>query len=273
VDCAKKVNLPVIVKIDDAVFEKASGLKAIQRRIEKSINTKTLKNATKILVVNEETKNLVSNYYRIPVEKISVVPNGVDINRFYSKNKPSNRIVFSGAMYYHRGLDILLGVAQEIIKKVPNVEFLLLGDGPELEKIKEIVNKKNLSKNVKFEGWVDRERIQDYLSECVIGIGPLRSTPVTKNALPIKVLEYMASYLPIIAWEQTLPSAVLVNGKNGFFVKNPVELSEKIIQLLIDQNMRLQMGVESRHMVEKFDWKNIAAMIIDEYNKCRASSL
>lgn len=273
VDAGRKTGLPVIVKIDDAVFEKASGLKAIQRRIEKSINAKTLKNATRILVVNEETKNLVADYYGVTNEKIAIIPNGVDINRFYSKNEPSKKIIFSGVMYYHRGLDILLQAAPEIIKKISDVEFVLLGDGPELSKLKNIVKEKDLSKNVRFEGWIDREKIQDYLSAGAIGIGPLRTTGVTKNALPIKVLEYMASYLPIIAWEQTLPSDVLVNGKNGFFVKNSAELAERIIQLLTDQNLRHQMGLESRRLVEKFDWQNISSMIIDEYNRCKLSAL
>lgn len=273
VDCGRKTGLPVIVKIDDAVFENASGLKAIQRRIERMINAKTLKNASRVLVMNNETKNLVVNYYGVSYEKIAIVPNGVDINRFYSKNEPSKKIIFSGIMYYHRGLDVLLQAAPEIIKKVPDVEFVLLGDGPELSKLQNIVNEKDLSKNVKFEGWLDREKIQDYLSAGAIGIGPLRATDVTKNALPIKVLEYMASYLPIIAWEQTLPSDVLIDGKNGFFVKSSSDLAEKIVQLLVDQKLRLQMGLESRNLVEKFDWKNIVSMIIDEYNKCKSSVL
>ena len=273
VDCGKKIRLPVIVKIDDALYEKAKGFKSIQRWIEKLINTKTLKNASRVLVMNEDTKNLVRGYYNISNEKISVVPNGVETNRFYSKNVQSKKIIFSGVMYYHRGLDLLLEAAPEIIKKVPDVEFILLGDGPELEKLRNIVNQKNLASNIRFEGWVDRKKIQDYLSLGAVGIGPLRATAVTRNALPIKVLEYMASCLPIIAWENTLPSDVLLNGKNGFFVNSPNELAQRVILLLSNQNLRQQMGLESRRLVEKFDWRNIAEMIINEYSKCRTSFL
>lgn len=273
VDCGKKTGLPVIVKIDDAVFEKASGFKIIQRKIEKSINTKTLKNASRILVMNEETKCLVNRYYGVPDEKISIIPNGVNVNHFYSKNEYSKKVIFSGVMYYHRGLDVLLEAAPEITKQVPDVEFVLLGDGPELSKLKNIVNEKNLSKNVKFEGWIDREKIQDHLSSAAIGIGPLRATEVTKNALPIKVLEYMASSLPIIAWENTLPADVLIEGKNGFFINSPSKLAEKIIQILTDQKLRAQMGIESRNLVGKFDWEEISSMIIDEYAKCKPSAL
>lgn len=270
VECGKKVGLPVIVKIDDAIFEKASGLKVIQRKIEKSINAKTLRKASKVLVMNEETMKLVNTYYGIPYEKISIIPNGVNVNLYYSKNLSSKKIIFSGVMYYHRGLDVLLEAAPEIIEKVPDVEFVLLGDGPELPKLKSVVKEKNLSKNVSFEGWVDREKIRDYLSAGAIGIGPLRTTEVTKNALPIKVLEYMASSLPVIAWEKTLPPDAVVEGKNGFFINSSSQLAEKIIQILTDQKLRTQMGLESRRLVEKFDWGKIATMIIDEYTKCKS---
>jgi glycosyltransferase involved in cell wall biosynthesis len=81
----------------------------------------------------------------------------------------------------------------------------------------------------------------------------------------------MASSLPIIAWEKTLPSDVLIDGKNGFFIKNPSELAEKMSIILSDRELQVKMGSESRRMVEKFDWENIVTMIIDEYNKCRTN--
>ena len=58
VSCGKELEIPVIVKIDDAVYQKAKGIKSIQRKIEKIYNTKTLQNATKVLVSNQNTKDL-----------------------------------------------------------------------------------------------------------------------------------------------------------------------------------------------------------------------
>src|SRR3972149_3020920 len=57
VSCGEKHNVPVIIKIDDAIYEKSKGLKSIQRRIEKIINLKTLRKASSILVSNEGTHN------------------------------------------------------------------------------------------------------------------------------------------------------------------------------------------------------------------------
>ncbi|MEM4252108.1 MAG: glycosyltransferase, partial [Candidatus Nitrosotenuis sp.] len=167
-----------------------------------------------------------------------------------------------------RGLDILLEAAPEIVRQVPDVRFVFLGSGPENDKLKEIVVQKNLQNHVSFEGWVEREKIPSYLSEGTIGIGPLRSTTVTKNALPIKVLEYMAASLPVIAMENTLPDDVLVDGKNGFVVRDASELAQKIIFLLQNDDGRVKMGKSSLEMVKKFDWTNVANQIVDEYKKC-----
>jgi len=232
VEIGKKLNIPTIIKIDDAFYEKSSGLKSIQRKIEKYYNSKTLKNANKIFVANKNTKKEVEKYYNISPEKMFIMPNGIESEKFYTTNTNKKIIIFSGVMYFHRGLDILFHTLPKIIKEVPDVELILLGGGPEMEKLEKIGKQMKLEKNIKFLGWVDRTKIPEFLAESSIGIGPLRSTTVTKNALPIKILEYMAASLPIISFENTVQDEILKHGVNGFNVKNTNELSEKIILLL-----------------------------------------
>src|SRR3989475_11399232 len=96
VSCAKKLDIPVVIKVDDAVYEKSSGLKAIQRRIEKRFSTKSLQGASEIFVLNEQIKTIVSDNYRVPPEKISVMPNGIDLSLFDVKSaKRERKIIFS----------------------------------------------------------------------------------------------------------------------------------------------------------------------------------
>jgi len=265
ISCGKELRIPTLIKIDDAVYEKAKGLKNIQRKIEKIYNSRTLQNADKVLVMNDFTKELVTNYYSVPKEKISIVSNGTNLDKFYNVKENNKIIIFSGAMYYHRGIDILLNSVPEVVNKIKDVEFLLLGDGPEMKKLQNIVNENNLSENVIFKGWIQREEIPKFLASSSIGIGPLRSTNVTKGALPIKVLEYMASSLPILAMKGTLPEEVLKNDVNGYNIENSGELAQKIIHLLENESVRNEMGTNSREMVKKFDWENIAESIIKEY--------
>jgi len=170
-------------------------------------------------------------------------------------------------MYHHRGLDVLLDSAPAVIKEVPNVKFVLLGDGPEMKKLQELVTKNNLESNIELKGWIERQSIPIYLSDASIGIGPLKRTTVTENALPIKVLEYMASGLPIIAKTGTLPNDVLINNENGYFIDNSSELSEKIIKLLKNPELVEKMGKNSLSMVQKFSWEKIVKSITDIYNQ------
>jgi len=136
-----------------------------------------------------------------------------------------------------------------------------------MKKLKNLVHQNNLDSNIEFKGWIDRNDIPNHLSNASIGIGPLKRTTVTENALPIKVLEYMASSLPIIAKSGTLPDDVLKNNENGYFVENYSELSEKIILLLKNPELVEKMGKNSLNMVQKFSWEKIVRSIIDIYNK------
>ncbi len=267
ISCAKKLAIPSIIKVDDAVYEKSSGLKSLQRKIEKMISTRSLSKASKVLVSNLPSKEIMKSYYKINEEKIAIVPNGVDLSFFKTKNRDPNKIVFSGVMYHHRGLDVLLETAPKIVKEVPETKLVLLGDGPEMKKLKEIVKQKKLDSNVEFKGWIDRKDIPEHLSNASIGIGPLKRTTVTENALPIKVLEYMASSLPIIAKTGTLPEDVLKDDENGWFVENSSELCEKIIKLEQNPELVEKMGKNSLSMVQKFSWEIIVKSIIDIYEQ------
>ena len=268
VESAKKLQIPSVVKVDDAIYQKSSGMKAFQRRIEKMINGKTLRNASNVLVANNDTKDVIINEYNVSQEKISIVPNGVDISMFnITKQKNPKKIIFTGAMYYHRGLDVLLKAIPQIIKKIPDSKFVLMGSGDELNKLKEIVEKNNLKDNVEFTGWIDRNDIPENIADASIGIGPLRLTDVTAGALPIKVLEYMTVSLPIIAQKGTLPDDVLVNGKNGYFIDGEEDLAEKIISLLNEPKKIEEMGKNSQQMAQKFSWDNVVSQIIEISSK------
>ena len=115
VACGKELQKPVLIKIDDAIYEKAKGIKKIQRGIEKMYNSKTLQNADKVLVMNEFTKKLVNEYYSVSKNRISIVTNGTDLKKFYTTRENNRRVIFSGAMYHHRGVDVLIDCASKVI--------------------------------------------------------------------------------------------------------------------------------------------------------------
>lgn len=261
VECGKKLEIPVIVKVDDAIYGPASSLKKLQRRIEKHYNSKALKKASFVLVSNESTKEIVSNFYNVKKNNIHIIPNGVELSKFEKSNLNANKIIFLGAMYYHRGLDILIESLPIVLENIPHVQIELYGEGPELSKLQLMVKEKKLEKNVSFMEWISNDKIPEILSKASIGIGPLRNTDVTRDALPIKVLEYMATSLPIIAAKGTLPNDILIDKKNGFLINDHTDLASKIVDILSDEDKRVSMGNKSREIVLKYDWKIISQKI------------
>lgn len=267
VSCAKKFGIPIVIKIDDAVYEKSSGLKSIQRKIEKHFSKKSLQNATEILVLNEQMKKTVSDFYKISPSKISILPNGIDLSFFVSKNVHERKIVFSGVMYYHRGLDTLLDAVPKIIEKLPDTKIELFGEGPEMQRLQTIVIGKNISNNVEFKGWIDRKDIPLHLSKASLAIGPLQLTPTTAKSIPVKILEYMGSSLPIVAKRGSVSDDVLRDGENGYFIDGADDLAEKAIKILKDPLLVEKMGKISRNIVEQFSWENLLIPLLKKYQK------
>ncbi len=267
VEIGRRLGIPVIIKIDDAVYARAtSPLKKIQRRIERMLSTRTLGRASGILVANDKIRDLVSRFYNIPGERISIMPNGIDAGMFHANaEKRPGIVVFSGGMYNHRGVDVLLNAAPAVIEKIPDARFVLLGEGPELAGLKKLAGDLGIGRSVEFAGWIPREAVAGRLAEASVGIGPLRSTAVTRGALPIKVLEYMGASLPVLGLRDTLPGDVLEDGRSGYFVDDSKDLAARIILLLGDGKERDGMGKRSREISLGYDWKLVAKKIISEY--------
>ena len=87
VETAKELQIPSIVKVDDAIYERSTGIKSLQRKIEKIINSKTLRTATKVLVSNNDTSEIIINEYGVLPEKIAIIPNGVDLSLFNASSQ------------------------------------------------------------------------------------------------------------------------------------------------------------------------------------------
>ena len=65
--------------------------------------------------------------------------------------------------------------------------------------------------------------------------------------------------------KETLPEDILKDEINGYAITDSNELAQKIIHILKNDDLREQMGENSNKMVQKFDWKNVAESIINEF--------
>ncbi len=169
------------------------------------------RNADVVTVHSEGNRKSVLQHYPELVDKLRILHNWVDVDHHQSatatvdfrtkwKIKQRHIAVFAGVMGPSQYLERVLEVA-EYMQNHTDLLFLLVGDGAEKTKLKQLAGQKQLC-NVCFEGFVGRDVYSDLLKICSLGLvclSPQNQTPV----VPGKILGYMAAGLPVIAFLQS----------------------------------------------------------------------
>jgi len=140
-------------------------------------------------------------------------------------------------------------------------ELLIIGDGTEKIKLRQLTKKLNLNKKVKFLGF--QKNPEKYLQQSSVFV--LASD---YEGFGHVFLEAMASGLPCIAFKPnqkkiiTASNEIIQDNKTGFLVKNEKEMIEKINLLLENKSLRNKIGKQARKQVEKYSWKKTAQKIL-----------
>ena len=112
-------------------------------------------------------------------------------------------------------------------------------------------------RNVEYLGFLDRKGINELLSKVKIGMVILEATPSYIHSLPVKMFEYMAAGLPIIASDFPLWRKIIIESDCGICVDqtNPSDIAKAITKLITDEDLLKQYGVNGRNATkEKFNW-------------------
>lgn len=203
----------------------------------------------------------------IPHEKITVIPNGVDLKLFDSikSQKINNQILYVGRLVNFKHVDWLIMAFSRVKRRIPDAKLKIVGDGPERKKLEKLVRKLGLEKDVTFTGLTPTyEAVAQYYKESEIFVLP---STVEGEAIVLK--EAMAARLPLIG--MSVPGSgvlsLIRDGENGFLLKpgRPDLIAEKIELLLTDKRLAKKMGYKGRRFVEKYDWKQIASRVLETY--------
>ncbi len=214
---------------------------------------KILKRAQVIIVSNSkyiQTSDYLSGY----VDKIQIIPFGIDLARFayrdeekigeIKKRYPGPLVLFLGKLRYYKGLDYLIESAREVAGKI-----LIVGDGILRDELVKKVRALNLEDRVFFAGEVPDEELGSYYRAADLFVLP---SSHKSEAFGISLLEAMACGLPIISTELgTGTSFVNLNNKTGLVVppRDTVTLSKAINYLLENKGLREKFGEASRERV------------------------
>jgi len=204
-------------------------------------------------------------------DKIGVIPNGVDIERFKPLNveKEENTLFFLSVLdefHRYKGLDYLFEALKRVKKKIPNVRLIVGGKGKLLNYYKQKVISMDLRDNVEFVGFIPDEEIVEYYNKC--DVFALPSISAKQEGFGIVLLEAMACEKPVVSTEIVGVAEDIKEGNAGKIIKPKDDegLAEAIIEILEDKNLARKMGKNGRKLVEeKYTWEKIATNVLDAY--------
>lgn len=218
-----------------------------------------------IIVVAPQIEEIIK---KITGSKTYMIPNGVKLDNI-DEFKPvemdnENNILFMGNLICRKGVHKLIKACSIVNKSISNFKLFIIGSGADEDYFKSIVKKYQLEDRVEFVGFVKGDKKYSYLKAV-----DLMVLPSTWESLPIVVLEAMACGKPIIASDVGGVAYVVNEGVNGFLVKpeDVNSLADKIILLLNDSKLQLEMGAEGLRIVKNFEWSKITDRTINVYKE------
>jgi glycosyltransferase involved in cell wall biosynthesis len=235
-----------------------------------AIGRQVLKEADKIVVVSNATKNYVLSLDAAP-EKIEVLHNGVDLNRFrpltgikdemrkkLGISKDSRVVLTVRRLVYKNGIDTLIESAKAAIQKNPRLVFIVVGKGPDFTQVKGKIEQLGIQENFKLAGFVSDEDLPVYYNTADFFVLPSKSG----EGLPLVALEAMSCGVPVIATNVGGTSEVM-SEKYGKLVppNSPEALAEAILEFAQRDFSAVRKNL--RKMVEqKYGWdKNVEKLV------------
>ena len=280
---AKLWNVPLIFNVADLWPDSVRDLGVMNDgplvkfayRLERWI----YRHATAVTAVTEGIRESLLGRKGLPSEKVLFLPNGVDTALFHT-SPPNERlkkslglagkniVLYAGNHGYAGAVEQVLYAAHEL-RNNPCIHFLLIGEGPEKQKLKELASTLAL-KNVTFHDQVPLEAMPPYVSICDVAVVTLRKSQVMAGARPAKSFVMMAGGKPIVLAAEG-EAARLIDAAGAGVVVPPEDyqgVAREIETLLHDQARASQMGMNGRRfVVANFQWSSLVRNWIAQLSK------
>ncbi len=225
---------------------------------------------------------VVSNFLRacliergISMDKIYVLPNGVDRELFNPKNVKSNVRVrynlkketivgYVGSTSKNQRLDFLVESARKIVETIKNIHFLIVGPFTDIDSFEELIKKKQLTRYFTLTGGVPYAKVPGYILAMDICV-QVHSNP---HGSPIKIFAYGAMGKAVVAPNFEPIKEVCRHGENILLFEslNTEDFANTIIRFAKDSSLRRRLGDNlKRHISKNYTWTKNAEKILKVY--------
>ncbi len=278
---AKQFNIPLVhtyhTMYEDYIHYITKGY--FDKSSKKIVEYLTLfycdKTANELIVPTKKTYDLFKEKYEVN-KCVHIIPTGIEIERFYTENVDKDKvrelkqrfqilkdeftIVFVGRLAQEKNVEFLIEAQKELVKDNKDIRLLIIGDGPDADKYKELAAKLKIEDYVIFTGKVPYDEMPVYYQ-----LADVFATASTTETQGLTVIEAMAAGItPVCIEDESFRDAV-IDGLNGRFFKTKQEYVKIIKKLSTDYELLNQYAKQARINAESHSSKYYAERVLDVY--------
>lgn len=226
-----------------------------------------------LIIANSEKVRQDLIFAGVRPEKVTVNANGVNLEEIQKieSRKENFDILYAGRLVSHKNIDLLIKAIKLVGERAGEVTCGIIGDGPEREKLTELVKDLKLNGHIKFLGFLEKE--EDVIS--YMKSSRIFAIPSVREGSPITVVEANACGLPVITvnHKNNGTTTLIEEGVNGFICELSEEsVAQQILELLLENGSWLQVHKSSLAKAKNYDWDTIVKDLEDIYREVISGS-
>ncbi|MCF2947760.1 glycosyltransferase family 4 protein [Paraglaciecola aquimarina] len=239
-----------------------------------------IKRAKKVICNSQNSAKIVAKFGPEAEAKTKVLHPGVDSNQFVPKAKDESVLaslgwtgkqvaLTVGRLQARKGQDMMIKAVPEIIKKIPNFLYAIVGGGEQKEELVKLVDELGLQPHVQFLSEIsDQDMIACY-QQCDLFILPNRTIGQDIEGFGMVLVEAQSCGKPVIAGDSGGTKETMLVGESGLVIDatRPQNIANSVIELMSDKEKMLDMGRKGRaHVIRSLDWKALTQTAIQKFS-------
>ena len=216
----------------------------LRYRLTRALETRVFRQADAVTTICEGLRSDILAR-GIPPERVTVIPNAVDVDLFKRHRQRDPELVqrlglenkqvlgFIGSFYTYEGLSLLLEAMPRVLAQMPDVRLLLVGGGPRESTLHQQAREFGVEDKIVFTGRVPHDQVQQYYDLVDILVYPRLPMRLTELVTPLKPLEAMAQGRMVLASDVGGHKELISDGVNGnlFRAGDPESLVQAILMM------------------------------------------
>jgi glycosyltransferase involved in cell wall biosynthesis len=213
-----------------------------------------------VIAISKPVAQHLSEDFKVPQEKICLIANGIDLDRFGKADEKQRQSVrqkwnigdgpligIIARLSDVKGISVLIKAMPNVLKEIPSANLMIVGQGPEEDFLKKLTQEMSLTAHVRFENAISQT--PELLPAFDVFV-----MPSLMEGLGLSVMEAQACGIPVVASRVGGLVDLIEEGVSGFLVESndPTALANRIIEMLRNPDQAKKMALQARSKVEKY---------------------